>query len=498
MDVRVKKGKASREKTEALVAFFFEGTQRPEGILKVLDRSLSGKISALFRSGDAQGKPNEVSLLRTDDLIAAPRLFLIGLGKRDQFKTDTFRQAAGTAAKVLKKYRLKEGTFLVETLPTQKFSPDVLGESVTEGIRLGAYSFDRYKTVQEEPKRKLETVTLLLERLTPVRMDRGVKVATTVTDSVNRVRNLISEPSNEMTPSKLAAVSKEIGRKTKIKVTVLENAAIKKLGMGGLLGVSKASPEGPRFIVMEYNLSQKRHPLFVFVGKGITFDTGGISIKPSKGMDAMKYDMSGAAAVLGTLEAVARLKLPFRVVGLVPTCENMPGGHAYKPGDILKALNGKTIEVLNTDAEGRLILADALSYAKRYKPDGVVDLATLTGACIIALGHFAIGLMTNNDRLAKRVTQAGESSGERVWELPLWEPYSELIKSEIADVKNIGDGTAGTITAAAFLKEFVDYPWVHLDIASRAWTEKELPYIPKGATGIGVRLLVSFLRNWKR
>lgn len=496
MDITVKKGKASTEKTAALVAVFFEGTKKPEGVLKTLDIALKGKVTALFESGDVKGKAHEVSLIRTDGLVPSPRLFLVGLGKKEKFKRDIVRQSAGTAAKALKRYRLEEGSFLVDSFPP-RFSPEEMGEYLTEGARLGAYSFDRYKTVQEEPKKELKRLKLLVGRQAPARMERGVKVAQAIADSVYRVRDLISEPSNEVTPSRLAAVAKEIGKKTGIKVTVLENEQIKKMGMGGLAGVSRASHEGARFIIMEYNLHQKKQPLFVFVGKGITFDTGGISIKPANNMEQMKYDMSGAAAVLGILEAAARLKLPFRLVGLAPTCENMPGGHAYKPGDILKALNGKTIEVKNTDAEGRLILADALSYAQRYKPDGVVDLATLTGACAIAVGNFAVALMANNDRLAQRVKEAGELSGERVWELPLWEEYSELIKSDIADVKNIGDGTAGTITGAAFLKEFVDYPWVHLDIASRAWTEKDLPYIPKGGVGIGVRLLLNFLRNWK-
>ena len=497
MEVRVKKGKAAAEKSAALAATFFEGTQKPEGMLKELDRALKGRISALLKSGDVKGKANEVSLIRTDGSVPSPRLFLVGLGKREKLKAETLRQVAGTAAKAFKRYRLEEGTLLMDSLPVQKFSPEELGEWMTEGARLGAYAFERYKTVREEPKKELKAVTLLTERLNTSRVERGAGLASTVTESVYRVRDLISEPSNVVTPSKLAAAAKEIGRKTGIKVTVLEKEAIEKLGMGGLLGVSRASHEGPRFIIMEYNMNQKKRPLFVFVGKGITFDTGGISIKPANNMEQMKYDMSGAAAVLGTLEAAARLRLPFRIVGLAPTCENMPGGHAYKPGDILKALNGKTIEVKNTDAEGRLILADALSYAQRYKPDGVIDLATLTGACVVAVGNFVIAGLTNNERLLRRVLQAGEASGERVWELPLWEEYSELIKSDIADVKNIGDGTAGTITSAAFLKEFVAYPWVHLDIASRAWTEKDLPYIPKGATGIGVRLLIHFLRGWK-
>ncbi len=497
MEIKVKKGKATSEKTEALIAFFEEGTKQPEGALKGLDKALSGRIRRLLQSGDVRGKSGEVSLIWTDGAIPAPRLFLVGLGKREKLDKESLRKASGVACKALKRYRLGSGTVLVETIPAKKLSSEELGEVVTEGLRLGGYAFDGYKTVHEEPKKELKTITLLVERGGAAPLEKGVRTATLVTDSVYRVRDLISGPSNEITPGRLAAVAREIGKSTGIKVTVLEKPAIERLGMGGLLGVSRASHEGPRFIILEYNLNRKNLPLFVFVGKGITFDTGGISIKPSKDMDRMKYDMSGAAAVLGTLEAAARLKLPFRLVGLVPTCENMPGGHAYKPGDILKILNGKTVEVLNTDAEGRLILADALSYAQRYKPDGVVDLATLTGACVIAVGNLAIALMTNHERLASRVREAGERSGERTWELPLWEEYSEIIKSDIADVKNIGDGTAGTITGAAFLKEFVDYPWVHLDIASRAWAEKELPYIPKGATGIGVRLLVDFLRNWK-
>ncbi|MFH1858326.1 MAG: leucyl aminopeptidase [Candidatus Omnitrophota bacterium] len=498
MEISVKIGKGPSQKTEALVAGFFEGTRKVDGYLKALDRALSGKIQALFASGDAKGKVGEISLIRTDDLISSPRLFLVGLGKREKFKAEVLRQAAGSAGKALRNYRLEEGTLLVDSFSVAGLSPEAVVEILTEGVRLGAYVFDRYKTVRDEPKKALKKITLLSERLSSSRLEHSVTVAKIVTDSVVRVRDLISEPSNEVTPSRLASIAKAIGKNSGIRVTVLEDAAVRKMGMGGLAAVSQGSREGARFIIMEYQLQKKRRPLFVFVGKGITFDTGGISIKPAQNMEHMKYDMSGAAAVIGTLEAASRLKLPFRLVGLIPTCENMPGGGAYKPGDILKALNGKTIEVVNTDAEGRLILADALSYAARYKPDGVIDVATLTGACIIALGHFAIGLLTNNPSLAKRIAQAGETSGERVWELPLWEEYSELIKSDVADVKNTGDGTAGTITGAAFLKEFVAYPWVHLDIASRAWTEKDLPYVPKGATGIGVRLLINFLRSWKR
>ena len=499
MNIELKEGSVLDCKDEAIVVGMFEGTKRPEGLLKKLDTALKGKVNTLLSSGDFKGKLNELSLVRTEGLLKSPRLLLVGLGKKGEFERDALRQASATAAKALQRSGRGSVTMTPLSLGLVRLESEEVGQLLTEGISLGTYRFNKYKTVHEDGKTELKQVTILAEGPVTLKraLRRGIETGKMICDSVIRVRNLVSEPSNEVTPSRLAKEAQEIGKKEGIKVTVLERDQMKKLGMGGLLGVSKGSQEPPKFIILEYNLSKKQKPLFVFVGKGITFDSGGISIKPADKMDRMKYDMSGAAAVIGIMEAVSRLKLPIRLVGLVPTCENLPSGTSYKPGDILKALNGKTIEVLNTDAEGRLILADALSYAARYKPDGVVDLATLTGACVIALGNFAIGLLTNHERLAEKVKRAGEVSHERVWELPLWKEYTELIKSDIADVKNTGDGTAGTITAAAFLKEFVSYPWVHLDIASVAWTEKEFPYLPKGGTGVGVRLLVQLLRDWK-
>jgi leucyl aminopeptidase len=271
---------------------------------------------------------------------------------------------------------------------------------------------------------------------------------------------------------------------------------MEKIGMGAILGVARGSLEPPRFIILEYGRARKGRRPIVLVGKSITFDSGGISLKPSEKMEQMKDDMSGGAAVLGALRAIAQLKLPLHVVGLLPATENMPSGTAIKPGDILKSLSGKTIEVINTDAEGRLCLADALTYAARYKPEAIIDLATLTGACVVALGNYAIGVMSRSPELMERIKRAGERSGERVWELPLWEEYNEQIKSDIADLKNVGGRGAGSITAGLFLHKFVgDYPWVHLDIAGTAWIETDRPYCPKGATGVGVRLLVEYLSD---
>jgi len=300
-----------------------------------------------------------------------------------------------------------------------------------------------------------------------------------------------------MTPAVVAGIARDLARKHRLRIQVLERPQMKRLGMGALLGVAAGSHQPPKFIIVEYRGGGKR-PWIALVGKTITFDTGGISIKPSEHMDRMKDDMAGGAAVLGAIRNAAALKLPLNIVGLLPATENMPGGSAYKPGDVLRTLSGQTIEIINTDAEGRLILSDALSYACRYKPAAIVDIATLTGACRIALGQEASGMLGSNDGLKQKVRAAGERTGERVWEMPLWEGYYDLIKSDIADMKNAGGRDGGLITAACLLSKFVqNYPWVHLDIAATAWTEKDRAYTPKGATGIGCRLLTQFLRDYR-
>jgi leucyl aminopeptidase len=310
---------------------------------------------------------------------------------------------------------------------------------------------------------------------------------------------MVSAPGNEMTPTDMAREARKIARRKNVKLTVLGEAEMKKIGMNALLGVARGSAEPAKFIILEYRGGDKSERPVALVGKGLTFDSGGISIKPSEKMDEMKSDMAGGAAVMGVIMAAADLNLKVNAVGLIPATENLPGGRAYKPGDILKSLSGQTIEVLSTDAEGRLILADALTYAGRYKPAVIIDLATLTAACVIALGDHVTGMMGTDNRVKHKIKDASDATGEKVWELPLWEEYHDLIKSDVADYKNHGGRPGGAITAAAFLSKFVgDYPWVHLDIAGPAWLTNDKPYIPKGASGVGVRLMVQFLRDWQK
>ncbi len=328
-------------------------------------------------------------------------------------------------------------------------------------------------------------------------VQRGALTGETIVQGVYLARDLVSRPGNLQTPTMMARTAEGIAKECGLKLTVLEERDAKREGMGAFLAVARGSDEPAKFIVLEYEGRGNSSGTVVLVGKGITFDSGGISIKPSDRMQLMKNDMGGGAAVLATLQVAAKLRLPIRLVGIVPCTENLPSGKAYKPGDVITSLSGQTIEIVTTDAEGRLILADGLTYARRFKPDAIIDLATLTGSCIIALGDRVTGMLGNNGRLKTRVKRAAEFTGEKVWELPLWEDYQEQIKSDIADMKNMGGRSAGTITGAALLSRFVDKtPWVHLDIAGPVFTEKSLPYIPKGATGVGVRLLVHLLRDW--
>jgi leucyl aminopeptidase len=325
-----------------------------------------------------------------------------------------------------------------------------------------------------------------------------VAVGQAVARGVAFARDLANGPANDVTPAVLGDEAQALGERLGLKVTVLDKAQLTEQGFGGMLAVGQGSANEPRFVVMEHGAAGEGRPTICLVGKGITFDTGGISIKPAEGMDNMKMDMGGAAAVFGAMHAVAELKLPLHVVGMVCAAENMPSSTAYRPGDILRTLSGKTIEVLNTDAEGRIVLADGLFYAQRYNPTAIVDLATLTGAVMVALGPHAVGMMGTSQELADRLSRAGETSAERVWQLPLWDEYKEMMKSEIADLKNTGGRYGGAITAAGFLSAFVgDFPWVHLDIAGTAWVERPTrPYQSRGATGVGVRLLVELLQGY--
>lgn len=502
MRVTVKVGPLEKEVTEALVVSLFEKDGLAPQSLIQLDQALGGMIQDLIDSGDFSGKADQSSLLYTRGVIPARRVLVIGLGKKEKFDLDKVRQAMGKASRQLQKMGVKQASASVPGLDISglpgALRSSAAAQAATEGAVLATYQFREFKTADPEEVKEMDELVLIEPQPERVQeIEEGARAGEIIAQAANGARNLINGPGNFVTPRALGEEAERLARRWNLKCQVLDEVAIKELGMGGLMGVAQGSHQPPRFVILEYNQAPEGTAPIVLVGKGLTFDSGGISIKPAQDMDAMKYDMSGAAAVLGTLQATAALELPLNVIGLIPTTENMPNGTAIKPGDVIRSLSGKTIEVINTDAEGRLVLADALDYAKRYKPAAVIDLATLTGACVVALGHLASGLLGNDPELIHRIKRASEISGERVWELPLWEEYAEQIKSDVADVKNTGGRPAGTITGAAFLSKFAEgLRWAHLDIAGTAWTDKEKPYHPKGSTGVGVRLLVQMLRDW--
>jgi leucyl aminopeptidase len=494
MKISVVAGRIEKQKTDGAVLMLFEG-EKPGRIAERVDKALGGTITRLTKRGDFKAKPGTVHLLYPEGRIAAERLVLAGLGKRSEFTLNRLRQAAGKAAPYLRDAGATDVTILSDGI---NLKAEETAQALTEGSMLGLYRFLKYKTNEENDRKKeIKTLTILTENASAARaMQKGVKTGEVVAESTVMVRDMVSSPSADMTPTIIAAKARDIAKEFGLKLQVLERQQMEKLGMGALLGVASGSAQPPKFIIVEYRSGGKK-PFIALVGKTITFDSGGISIKPAENMDKMKDDMSGGAAVLGAIRSAAALKLPLNIVGLLPATENMPSGRAYKPGDVLRTLSGQTIEIINTDAEGRLILADALAYARQYKPAVIVDIATLTGACRVALGQEAIGMLGTDDKVKQKMREAGEKTGERVWEMPLWEGYYDLIKSDIADMKNAGGRDGGVITAAALLSKFVqNYPWVHLDIAAMAWAEKDRPYTPKGATGIGVRLLTQFLRDY--
>jgi len=456
------------------------------------DKALDGCLGRLTASSEFTGKANTTRLIHTLGKLPAERLLLVGLGKKTGLDNERLRQAAGNAVQALRAARVASFASALHL----SGSGDTALEAVCEGSLLGSYSFDEYKTRDRDERFHFEGMTLLLPKGITVKEGRArIDRTWAVCQGVNLARNLVSHPGNVATTGYLAATAHELAAHHGLTCRVLELDELEKLGMNALVAVGKGSVEPPRLIVLEYHGGGNKDRPVVLVGKGVTFDSGGISIKPGAGMEEMKTDMAGAAAVLGTMEAAASLKLPLNLIGIVPTAENMPDGKAYKPGDVLTSLSGTTIEITNTDAEGRLILCDALHYARtQYKPAAMIDLATLTGACVVALGHEASGMMGNDRRLIEGLKRAGERCGERVWELPLWDEYGEAMKSDIADLKNAGSRDGSSITAGWFLKQFVGKThWVHLDIAGTAWSDKARPCAPKGATGVGVRLLIEYL-----
>ena len=503
MHVRVKQGRIETEPAEVLVLSHHEGDSAMQEEASIVDRALHGWLRGLLKSGEFEGKQNQTVLFHTQGKIPAKRVLLVGLGKKKDLRTDTVRQAMGTAVKRVSQTGARSFVTPIPGLAVPSASPLEVAQAMVEGSLLGAYRFSVYRSEASSKPKDLAGITMLAPSNGKVSdLEEGVRRGLASAEATAFVRDLCNHPSNVMTPTRLAKEAKAIARERAVHLKVLEKQSLERLGMGALLGVARGSHEPPKFIVLEYSghrrtgrNSHGTKPI-VLVGKTITFDTGGISLKPAENMEQMKADMTGGAEVLATIRAISRLRLPLHVIGILPATENMPGGRAIKPGDILTTLSGKTVEVQNTDAEGRLILADGLTYATRYKPAAIIDVATLTGACTVALGQFAIGMLGNNAALKKRLEQAGLQAGERVWEMPLWEDYFEQLKSDVADMRNIGGRGGGMITAAIFLSKFIgDYPWVHLDIASTDWSDRERAYIPKGPTGIGTRLLIQYLIN---
>ena len=494
-----------RDKPEAVAAdvlavpLWQGATVGARGAAARLDAHLEGLIGDYIKSGDFKGALNSTALLRTRGKIAAPRVLLVGLGDKSQPRElEHLRQASATAATTAR--RLGAASLAVLP-PATAATPAELAQATAEGACLGLYALKKYKTATDEddPNALAQLLLLAASASAQKALQRGAERGQVIAEAVTLARDLGNSPGNDVNPSCLAATARTLADTTSLSCQLLGPADMEDLSMGCLLGVAQGSAQPPAFIILEHapRGASDAAPI-VLVGKGLTFDSGGISIKPAGGMEDMKMDMSGGAAVLGAMQALARLNYPRRVVGLVPASENLPSGTAVKPGDILRAMSGKTVEVINTDAEGRLILADALSYAvATYKPACIIDLATLTGAVVVALGHQATGMMGTDDDMMTRLREAGERCAERVWQLPLFDEYSKQIKSDFADIKNTGGGRdAGSIIGGAFLKEFVgDTPWVHLDIAGMAWTREAKPYVPKGSTGWGIRLLVETLES---
>jgi leucyl aminopeptidase len=500
MEVFVKAGGLEKEAGDAVVLMLYEGDRELPGVAGALDKALGGALSDLIQEGEFTGKLKQHAVLHTQGRTKAKKVILTGLGKPEQLTTERLRQAAGSMASYARSLRVGSLATTTDGPNRAQLTPLESAQAIVEGMTLALFHFDKYKT-EENERQEIASLTFVEPNRTQVKAaQRGAEIGRILGESANFARVLVNHPGNEMTPTMLAEQARQMAKENGLKCEILERKDMEKLHMGLLLGVAQGSDQPPKFIVLEHRGGKRNQGNLVFVGKGITFDSGGISIKPAEGMERMKYDMSGGAAVIGALRAAALLKIPQNVIGLVPTTENLLSGKAIKPGDVHRAMNGKTAEITNTDAEGRLILGDALAYAARYKPIACVDLATLTGACVVALGHEAIGMMGNapGEVIMDRLRRAGVRTGERVWQLPLWDEYLEYVKSDVADVKNVGMGrAAGSIAGAAFLVKFVDgYPWVHLDIAGTAWADREQPYKPKGGTGVGVRLLTQMLLDW--
>ncbi|MBI2172594.1 MAG: leucyl aminopeptidase [Candidatus Aenigmarchaeota archaeon] len=494
MDINISNETADRINTGLLVAGMFEKDMNEA--IKGLDRHLKGAISSMISEGRFRGEWGETETIDTLGCMGAGRILLVGLGKKEEFTLEKLRKAAGISAKAARDSGIKKYATSLQNVLTKESVQDRC-QAVAEATLMALYAFDKYKTDRSKIKTADSLSLVIEEGRDEARkgLERGIVYA----EAANLARDVVNTPANIMTPQAFADEARKTSKECGLRITVMGKKELEKAGMNAIVAVSEGSDKEPQLAIMEY--FPEAEEKVALVGKGITFDTGGVDLKPWDSMESMKSDKAGAAAVLGALKACAQLKPGTGVIGVMVLAENMVGEKAMKPGDIIKAYNGKTVEIMNTDAEGRLVLADAISYVeKNYKPSAIIDIGTLTGSCIIALGYHASGLISTDDKLAKRLAEAGEKSHERVWQLPFWEEYQEVYKSDNADVRNVAKEKygPGAISGAVFIKQFVEKtPWAHLDIAGPAWLSSGRDYIPAGGTGWGVRLMAQLIEDWQ-
>jgi len=491
MKIRIENPNNSKKKTAMLCGFVLEDSDKVLG-LENIDSKIIPSIKQSIN--DMRGIFGKILVIPTTGRTASQRILLAGLGKKENFTNDSIRFVSGKIAQKARELKLKEFSIIVP--PSSLIEPISSVSQIVEGCKMSLYKFEKYKSKKEN---NIPDLTILVSK--SEKISKAIKIAEIVSDGAIYTKSIANLPPNECIPATLANFARIISKKNNMKCNIISKNELKKKGFGGIIAVGQGSKNEPKLIILEYNHGSRNEKPIVLVGKAVTFDTGGISLKPGEKMDEMKFDKCGGCTVIGIMKAVSELKLPINVVGIIPSVENMPGGGSYRPGDIIKLYSGKTAEILNTDAEGRIILADALSYGeKQYSPKAIIDFATLTGACIIALGTNIAGIVSNNDKLTQKIMESSKKTTEEIWELPLNGDYMDMVKSDVADMKNVGIGrAAGTITAAAFLRNAIENtPWIHIDIAGVAWTQvatKEKPYNPKGATGFGVRLILDYLQN---
>jgi len=494
MEIKAIVGDITKIKTDAIIVNFFEGMESLDGDIATVDKALDGAISGLIGQGEIKGKLNEITVVHSLGKLPTARVVVTGLGKQAELSTNKIRGAVAETCRWLRRKDIANVATIAQGAGINNISFEDAAQTIAEGALLGLYAFRKHITKEDDKLGEIKQLLIVGSDEAKLSLEKGSDKGRILAEATNLARDMANEPANYMTPSHMAETAMKLAKSHGLEVSVLEREQMSELGMGALSGVAQGSRQPPKFIVLQYKGKDAPEIDVALVGKGITFDSGGISIKPSEKLEEMKGDKAGGAAVIAAIAAIAQLKPKTNVMAIIPATENLPDGNALKPGDVLTAMNGKTIEIISTDAEGRLILADALSYAKKQGAKLMIDVATLTGACRVALGDICTGAFGNNQDLVNKVITAGTEAGELIWQMPMYDEYQEQNKSDVADIKNVGGRLGGAITAAKFLAEFTnDTPWVHLDIAGTSLSDKERAYQVKGATGVPVRTLVNLV-----